>query len=116
MKHPESQIQRAIVQYLSILEGQGKLFFFAVPNQGGKGLAKRGAMLKGLGLRAGVPDLCVCLPHGQIQFVEVKTDSGHVSVDQAKTFAALTLLGFRPDIVRSLDDMIALCREWGLVK
>lgn len=116
MKHPEAQLQRAIVQYLGILEGQGRLFFFHVPNEGGRGLKQRGAILKGLGLRAGVPDLIICCPCGQVQFVEIKTERGTLSVNQGMTFAALARLGFSPDIVRSLDDMIALCKYWGLVR
>ena len=119
--YPEAALQRSIVQYLSVLEKQGKLFFFAIPNSGGRGLAKRGAMLKSMGLKAGVPDICIVFhEHGgpRIMFVELKSSVGKLSA--AQTDIAWKLARYCGEsafhIVRSLDQMIALCKAWGLVK
>jgi hypothetical protein len=55
--HPEDQIQRAVLEHLRI-RGPRDAFVFAVPNGGGRSPIE-GAIMKGLGVRAGVPDLVI---------------------------------------------------------
>lgn len=54
MKRPEDALQRAVCDLLTIYERQGHLRFFAVPN-GGKRSKIEAAIMKGMGVRAGVP-------------------------------------------------------------
>ena len=49
MKREEDALQRQQVQYLRILEAQGRLLFFAVPN-GGKRSKIEAAIMKGRGV------------------------------------------------------------------
>ena len=117
---PEAQIQRAIVQYLGIFEKQGKLFFFAVPNQGGRGLEKRGAILKGLGVKPGVSDLIIVwrtpAQFPMVSFIEIKSAKGVLSFEQKCFAASCSRFGFCHYIVSSLDDMILRLKSWRIVK
>lgn len=66
--------------------------------------AKAGAMLKGMGMIAGVSDMIYLSPlHGAIM-VELKTDEGRQSTDQKKWQKAVENAGYRYVIVRSLED------------
>lgn len=57
MRHPEDDLQRAVVQYLDVALPADAVAY-AVPN-GGKRSRTEAARLKGLGVRAGVPDLAI---------------------------------------------------------
>ncbi len=68
-RHPEQQLQRAVVEYLRIMENMRKLAFFHPANGGGR-TRTEAAIFKGLGVRPGVPDLVLLLPDGRAAFVE----------------------------------------------
>jgi len=78
---PEQAIQRAAVQYLRIMENLGELTFFHVPN-GGRRSRAEARIFKGLGVRAGVPDLVVLFPGGRCAFIEIKSNKGRLSTSQ----------------------------------
>ena len=119
-QNPEASLQRAVVQYLSLLENQRRLYFFAVPNQGGAGLKKRGAVLKGLGQRAGVSDLVIMYGSTggvpKTAFVELKAPSGSMSLAQHLFADQCERFGFEYHVVRGLDEMVNLIETWGLVR
>ena len=104
----EAQLQASIVQALQM---QG-VFAFSVPNEAlGQIHARAGhgrmAMLKAMGLRAGVADL-VCLLPGRVVFLEVKTDKGRQSRAQIEFEKVCTDLGHEYYVVRSVKDALAV--------
>lgn len=68
---------------------------YAVPN-GGKRSAFEAARLKGEGVRAGVPDLCLNLPRGGAHglFVEMKAPGGRESPEQKLVMEELVEEGY----------------------
>lgn len=66
---------------MSIYERQGKLRYFAIPN-GGKRSKVEAAIMKGLGVRAGVPDICVLCRDGTVVFLELKSAKGTTTAAQ----------------------------------
>ena len=80
-QRPEQAIHRAAVQYLRLLENIGELTFFHVPNGGGRSRTEAG-IFKGLGVRAGVPDLVLLFPDGRCAFIELKSEGGRLSAAQ----------------------------------
>ena len=68
----------------------------------------------GLGLLPGVSDFILLLPEGRMVFVEAKTPEGVLNRSQARFRGAVTALGFDYQIVRSLDDYIALLKSYGV--
>lgn len=104
----EAAIQKACVDYLRILEGQGRATGFAVPN--GEYRDKiTAARLKAQGVRAGAPDLIVVVP-GRVLFVEIKTQVGRLSPDQRAYHKTLSSLGIETAVIRSVSDFIELVK------
>ncbi|MFZ0094921.1 MAG: VRR-NUC domain-containing protein, partial [Pseudolabrys sp.] len=66
---PEQVVQRALMQHLQ-LRGVRNLFAFHVPNGGGRS-ATEGAILKGMGVVAGVPDILI-IRDGKVFALELK--------------------------------------------
>src|SRR5215467_2588651 len=69
----EAQIQRAVLAHLRI-RGVPGLFFLHIPN-GGLRLRSEAARLKGLGTRAGAPDL-ILIHEGRVYGLELKAPGG----------------------------------------
>ena len=68
---PEDNLQKAVVDYLELIEAREPGFvFFAVPNAGKRSF-KGAAREKAMGLRSGVPDLCIIFG-GRPHFIELK--------------------------------------------
>lgn len=61
MKHLEDNLQKCVVELLKAYKATKGIEYFAVPN-GGYRRKTEAARLKGLGVRAGVPDLVVLIP------------------------------------------------------
>lgn len=99
MRQEEHNIQVGIVQYLR-LRG---FDVFAIPN-GGRRDAVTGAKLKAEGVTAGVADMIILLPFGNVLFVEVKTAKGRQSPEQKAFQERVESLGFNYVIWRSVED------------
>lgn len=99
MRQEEHNIQVAIVQYLRLRGFE----VFAIPN-GGRRDAVTGAKLKAEGVTAGVADMIILLPIGNVLFVEVKTAKGRQSPAQKAFQERVESLGFNYVIWRSIDD------------
>ena len=101
---PEQQIQRAVVQYLGIMENLGELTFFHVPN-GGRRTKAEGSIFKSLGVRPGVPDLVLLFPGGKCAFVEIKADKGRLSAAQKAFRNTAEAMGFPFLEARGVDEV-----------
>jgi hypothetical protein len=78
-RHHEDDLQRQVCQFLDVAL-HPYATYFAVPN-GGKRHAREAARMKGLGLRAGVPDIVV-ISNGYAIFIELKSKRGVMSAAQ----------------------------------
>ena len=104
MARPESLIQQAIHDYLTIKH----IFHFSVPNGallGGKNKFALLAMLKREGLMNGVSDL-VIVTKEKVLFVEIKVQNGKQSDSQKEFQKQAESLGYTYLVWRSLDDCI----------
>lgn len=108
MKHEESRIQAACVEWFRMQYGQHKNLLFAIPNGGARSLVT-GAILKREGVLAGVADLFLAIPsQGEPgMFIEMKTPAGRQSKSQAEFMLAVTEQGYRYRVVRSLAEFIS---------
>lgn len=123
MKRPEETLQRAIVQHLR-LRLEPPWLFWATPNQKGTRKAWEQAILKALGVQAGIPDLFVLGPGPVLIGLEVKAPPavGKRGVSKAKPvlndaqkamFPRLAGLGVPVIVVRDVDDAIAALSSLG---
>jgi hypothetical protein len=110
---PEAQIQRAVFEHLRIRGAPG-VFAFAVPN-GGYRRPIEAAILKGLGVRAGVPDL-FCVHHGRCFALELKAEGGRATDKQLACLAALRDAGAITATAEGLDAALRTLQAWGVLR
>lgn len=116
MKHrrPEDFVQRAVLEHLDF-RGKPGLFAFHVPNGGGRSPIE-GAILKGLGVRAGVPDLII-LHEGRCFGLELKPPSGgRVTPAQTAAHEQMRQAGAEVAVAAGIDEALARLDEWGLLR
>lgn len=114
MRREEDQVQRAIVQHLRFRRRKG-VTFFAVPN-GGVRSAREAAIMQGLGVRAGVPDLIV-VAGGKLYGLEIKrAKGGRVSPHQKAMLTELEEAGGVCAVAEGFDAALAQLERWGLLR
>lgn len=86
-------------------------FVFHVPN-GGQRSRFEGAIFKGMGTVAGVPDLVV-LWRGGAGFLELKAGKGGLSESQRAVHARLAELGYPVAVARTMEEVEAALVSWG---
>jgi hypothetical protein len=109
----EAQIQRAVLDHLRI-RGVPDLFFLHIPN-GGLRLRSEAARLKGLGTRAGAPDLLL-VHEGRVYGLELKAPGGRVTAAQLETLSAMEAAGACTGVAEGLDQALAVLEQWRLLR
>ncbi len=110
---PEAAIQRAVFQHIR-QRGALDLFAFHVPN-GGYRKPIEAAILKGLGVVAGVPDI-ILIHRGRVYGLELKAEGGRSTEKQLETIAAMGAAGAYCCVAEGLDRALAALEMWGLLK
>ena len=110
---PEAAIQRAIFQHIRARAHPG-VFAFHVPN-GGYRLPVEAAILKGLGVKSGVPDVII-IHCGHVFCLELKSERGRLSPKQRETLAALEVAGAHTCVAAGLDAALSALEEWQLLR
>lgn len=108
--HPEQSLQTRVAGYLSWALAP-PAFFTAVGHGGGGAL--RGAILKGMGLKAGVPDILI-IHKGRCIFIELKANKGKLSPEQILVHQLLTVAGAITTVCRSLDEVRMKLELWDI--
>jgi hypothetical protein len=112
-RRPEAQIQRSVFQHLRV-RGTSGMFAFHVPN-GGYRRPVEAAILKGLGVVAGVPDI-VIVHEGRCYALELKAEGGRATPKQLEAIAAMEAAGAFTAIAEGLDRALSCLEAWGLLK
>lgn len=107
----EELFHRAVVQYLRLALPHNAEFFH-IPN-GGQRHSAVAQKLVPLGLKAGIPDLCV-LFGGYATFLELKTPSGSLSASQRQMQKKLEHCGCPVYVCRELEDVRAVLLDCGI--
>jgi hypothetical protein len=98
---PEDAIQRAIFQHFKARKAPGKPI--------------EAAIMKGLGVTAGVPDI-IAIRGGHAYGLELKADGGMPSQKQIEAMAAMEQAGATVALAIGLDAAITQLEGWGLLK
>jgi hypothetical protein len=112
-KRPEDAIQRAVMAHFAARPA-GDVFAFHVPNGGGWS-AIEAAILKGLGVKAGVPDI-IAIKGGHSYALELKADGNKPTPTQSETMAAMQRAGATVAAAVGLDAALAQLEAWGLLR
>jgi hypothetical protein len=107
---PEQVLQRQIAQFLAVAL-DGNSWFSSLPLGGGGKL--RGAILHGLGVKRGLPDMLV-VNDGRVVWLELKSAKGRISEGQQECHAALARARCPVAVVRSLEDAIDALQRAGV--
>lgn len=110
---PEEQLQKAIVQFLGIALPPDA-YLFATTNQRGTRKKFEMGILKAMGARAGVPDLCL-IHRGRFFGLEVKAEKGRLSEHQADAADKIVEAGGHYSVVRSVEEVERCLRGWGVI-
>jgi len=116
MKKPaplERQIHLGIVHALHMLAAPNVVWWHTANER--KTSKKEGALLKRLGVKAGVPDFIILAPD-RVRFLEVKRPGKYLSPAQRDMEAALERIGLDVTVVRSIDGAISHLEEWGVIR
>lgn len=111
----ETQLQISIVETHAMLSN---LPLIAIPN-GGPRSPRAGAILKKMGVTAGVSDLVLIGPRGQTVWIEIKLPDNHPfakhksiqSDNQIRFQERISSLGHRYVIVDSIDSYIGVLKS-----
>lgn len=110
IERPEEALQRSVVDYLARALPARALFWHAHQNPKSK---SDGGRLKGLGLRAGMPDLMILLD-GKLYGLELKAAKGKLSEAQASIADSFTTNGAYWTVARSIEGVEAFLRALGV--
>ena len=109
----EDAIQRAVFQHLRARAAPNVFAFH--PANGGYRKPVEAAIMKGLGVVAGVPDV-IAIHNGRCFALELKAEGGRATDKQLETIAALREAGAFTAIAEGLDRALALLKAWGLLR
>jgi len=107
---PEHMLQKACAKFLNHALPED-CFYTAIDHATRS--AVEGAEKKSRGVKRGIPDLMFKF-HRRTVWIELKTEKGVVSDTQEDVRAALTRQGDDWHVARSIDDVEAILRSYGL--
>ena len=110
---PEDIVQRAVFEHLRVRSALGIFAFH--PANGDWRWRIQAAILKGLGMRAGVPDV-IAVKDGRTYALELKPPGGRLTAAQNAAHAALRAAGAAVVTSYSSDDAVAQLERWGLLR
>ena len=110
---PEDAIQRAVFKHLAVRGTPGVFAFH--PANGGYRRPVEAARLKGLGVRAGVPDI-IAIHRGHVFALELKTEHGKATEGQLQAIEEIRAAGGHAQICHGLDCALAALEGWGLLR
>lgn len=108
---PEQDLHRTVARFLSVALPTDAVFWHT-PNGGGRSKAEAG-IFKALGVKAGMPDLFI-LHGGHLHGIELKSESGRITVHQGDTIHRLSLAGCTTHVCRSVEAVEQALRLVGI--
>jgi hypothetical protein len=112
-RRPEQQDHRAVVQHLQVRAAPGTYWFH--PANGGGRSKIEGAIFKGLGVRAGTPDL-ILIRDGRTYGLELKSSTGRLSPAQIAAHDLMRAAGAEVAVAVGLDQAIDQLERWRLLR
>jgi len=106
-------IQRCVFQHLRARGAPGVFAFH--PANGGYRKPIEAAMLKGMGLVAGVPDV-IAIHQGRVYGLELKAEGGKPTPKQVETIAAMQMAGAITGVAVGLDEALRWLEGRGLLR
>ncbi len=110
-KQPEQALQRAVAEFLTLALPVPDAWFTTIPAGGGGKV--RGAILQGMGYRAGTPDMLV-IYKGTVIWMELKASNRKLTEVQDDCCGDLIAAGCKWALCRTLEDVERALRRFGV--
>jgi hypothetical protein len=110
---PEATLQRAVVEHLRWRARPG-VWWSHIP-LGGVRSKIEAAILRGLGVTRGTPDLLI-VADGRAYFLELKAPRSRVSAAQHECHEALRAAGASVAIADNIDEALELLQSWEILR
>lgn len=114
-KQPEQIFQRQVADFLTLALPTPDAWFTTIPAGGGGKV--RGAILKGMGYKAGTPDMLVIYydnPYQRVIWLELKSVGGKLSKAQKQCRQDLVDVGCMWALCRTVEDVERALRRFGV--
>jgi hypothetical protein len=112
-ERPEQEIQKCVFAHLRARGAPGVFAFH--PANGGYRKPIEAAIMKGMGVVAGTPDI-IAIYQGRTYALELKAPGGRPTPKQLQTIAALDAAGAVTGIAEGLDAAIGWLKGHGLLR
>jgi hypothetical protein len=112
-RQPEAEIQRAVFAHFKLRGAPGVFAFH--PGNGGYRKPIEAAIMKSLGVRAGVPDI-VAVHDGRCYALELKAERGRLTDVQRECHERLRDAGARVAVATGIDEAVAQLIAWKLLR
>jgi hypothetical protein len=109
----EASIQETVIAYCDL----NNIPVYHIPNEGKRSNIS-GARLKKIGLRKGVPDLCIPVPKGKYHglYIELKSNKGKATQEQIEWLKLLKSNGYATAITYGVDEAITVIKQYISIK
>jgi hypothetical protein len=112
-QQPEAQIQRAVFDHIRLRLVPGAFAFH--PANGGFRRPIEAAILKSLGVTAGVPDV-IAVKGGRMFALELKAPGGRLTDTQKTVHDALRAAGASVAVADNIDAALGQLQDWQLLR
>jgi hypothetical protein len=112
-RHREAAIQRVVFQHLRTRGAPGVFVFH--PANGGYRKPVEAAILKGLGVVSGVPDV-IAIRDGRTYALELKAEGGKPTRKQVEAIAAMKVAGVITGVAVGIDEALRWLEGQGLLR
>lgn len=106
----EAQLHREVADYLRAVLDPAQVEWTTFPAGGGGRI--RGAMLKGMGLLAGWPDIQFVVRNRPLMLIELKAEGKYPTPEQRALHERLRGLGCLVAVCRSVDEVEGTLKAW----
>lgn len=112
--NPEAALHVSVIEWLTRFGKPGLIWFH--PANERRCSPRQGAHLKRLGVRAGVPDICLVRPGGAAAYLELKSTNGRQTPEQLAFEQLCKANGCPYSVARTIDEAISALAAWGCIR
>lgn len=112
MRNEESKLQQSCVRWFDLQYSKFSQLLFAIPGGGKRGIITA-RIMKGEGVRKGIPDFFLSIPklHYGGMFIELKSEKGYLRPEQKQFFKAVEG-NYKCVVIRSVEQFIKEVNEY----